>query len=51
MGKGILYGRSSKQGLNSKSSTKTELIGVSDYMPYLIWLINFYKEKVMRLKG
>jgi len=45
MGAGILHGRSSKQGLNSKSSTESELIGVSDYMPYPIWILNFYKEQ------
>jgi len=45
MGNGILHGRSSKQSLNSKSSTETELIGVSDYMPYPIWMLNFYKEQ------
>jgi len=45
MGMGVLHGRSSKQGLNSKSSTETELIGVSDYMPYPIWLVNFYREQ------
>ena len=50
MGAGILHGRSSKQGLNSKSSTETELIGVSDYMPYPIWLINFYKEQGYEIK-
>jgi len=45
MGDGILHGRSSKQNLNSKSSTESELIGVSDYMPYPIWLINFYGDQ------
>jgi len=45
MGDGILHGRSSKQTLNSKSSTESELIGVSDYMPYPIWLINFYGDQ------
>jgi len=45
MGSGILHGRSSKQNLNSKSSTESELIGVSDYPPYSIWMLNFYKEQ------
>ena len=54
MGWGLLHGKASKQKLNSKSSTKTEVIAVSEYIPYKIWLINFmeaqgykFKDKVM----
>ena len=50
MGDGVIHGRSSKQTLNSKSSTETELIGVSDYLPYPIWLINFYSEQGYEIK-
>jgi hypothetical protein len=31
-------GKSTKQKLNTKSSTETELIGASDYLPNTIWL-------------
>ena len=41
MGLGVLYGKSSKQKLNVKSSTEAELVGVSDYLPYNIWLLMF----------
>merc|ERR1712157_627754 len=33
MGKGAIYAKSSKQKLNTKSSTKAELVGVDDMMP------------------
>jgi len=41
MGKGILYGKSSKQKLNRKSSTKAEVVGASDFLPQTIWTRNF----------
>ena len=44
MGYGVLHARSSKQGLNSKSSTETELIGGSNYLPYVLWYIYFFHE-------
>ena len=33
--------RSSKQKINTKSSTETELVGVSEYLPFNIWAVNF----------
>ena len=42
MGHGILHGKSSKQKLNTKSSTEAELVGVSEYIPYNIWLLHFF---------
>ena len=41
--RGIIHRKSSKQKLNTKSSTKAELVAVSDYLPYHIWMINFLK--------
>ena len=41
MGWGLIHGKSSKQKLNTKSSTEAELVGVSEYIPYNIWLLNF----------
>ena len=32
MGKGVLYTRSTKQKLNTKSSTKAKLVGTSDFL-------------------
>jgi hypothetical protein len=41
MGKGTLYRKSSKQRINTKSSTEAELIGASDFLPQTIWTKNF----------
>ena len=40
---GVLHSRSTKQKLNSKSSTEAELIGVSEYLPYPLWILHFLK--------
>ena len=40
-GNGVVMSRSSKQKLNSKSSTEAEVIGVSDILPYNLWTIYF----------
>ena len=45
MGTGILHGKSSKQKINVKSSTEAELVGVSEYLPYNIWLMMFLKKQ------
>ena len=34
LGTGILHGKSSKQKLNIRSTTESELVGVSEYLPY-----------------
>ena len=44
-GKGTIHARSSKQRLNTKSSTEAELVGVSEYLPYNIWIVNFLSEQ------
>ena len=45
LGLGVLHGKSTKQKLNVKSSTEAELVGVSDYLPYNIWLLMFLSEQ------
>jgi hypothetical protein len=37
LGKGTVYGASTKQKLNTKSSTEAELVGVNDIMPQVLW--------------
>lgn len=44
-GTGGLVCKSTKQKLNTKSSTEAELVGVSDYIPYTIWVQLFLKEQ------
>ena len=50
-GHGALHTRSSEQKLNTKSSMEAELVGVSDYLPYNIWMSNFLKEQGYNLKS
>lgn len=45
MGEGVLHNLSTKQSINTKSSTETEIVGVSDYLPYTIWLLYFMNEQ------
>ena len=42
-GVGVVHSKLSKQKLNTKSSTEAELVGVSEYLPYHIWIVNFLK--------
>jgi len=41
MGRGPIYCNSSKQRINSKSSTEAEMIAVSDGLNHVLWLRNF----------
>ena len=38
---GVIHARSLKQKLITKSSTESELVGVSEYIPYNLW-VDFY---------
>jgi hypothetical protein len=40
-GTGIIHGKARKQRLNTKSSTETEVVGASDYLPYNMWMQHF----------
>jgi hypothetical protein len=42
LGKGGVYGTSTRQKLVTKSSTEAELVGVSDVLPQVIWSRNFW---------
>ena len=44
-GVGVIHTKSSKQKLNTKSSTEAELVAVSEYLPYHIWVVNFMKSQ------
>ena len=41
LGKGVIYGKSSTQKLNTKSSTESELVGLSDSANQILWVRNF----------
>ena len=46
----MVHARASKQKLNAKSSTETEVIGVSEYIPFKIWLTNFFEAQGYKLE-
>ena len=42
-GTGVMIAKSSKQKLNAKSSTESEVVGSSDYLTWIIWVAKFMK--------
>ena len=44
-GRGILLGRSTKQKLNTTSSTESEIVGAADYLPNTVWLMKFLENQ------
>ena len=51
MGTGIIHGKGSKQKMNSRSSTETEVIGNSEYLPYPIWFEYFMEAQGRKIKS
>jgi hypothetical protein len=45
LGKGSVYSTSTKQRLVSRSSTESEVIGVHDVLPQMVWTRNFLKHQ------
>ena len=45
IGLGVTHCRSSKQKLNTKSSTEADIVGASDYFPYNIWYVMFMRHQ------
>jgi hypothetical protein len=41
MGRGFPFAVSTKQKLNTRSSTESELVGINDMMPIIIWTCYF----------
>ena len=41
MGTGLPISSSTKQKLNTRTSTESEIVGVDDFMPSIIWTRNF----------
>ena len=44
LGLGTLSNKSSGQILNTKSVCESELVATSEYLPYNIWLTNFFRK-------
>ena len=50
-GRGVFHSRSTKQRINTRSSTESELVGTYEYMPYNIWVQNFMEAQGYKLKS
>jgi len=50
LGKGAIYGTSTRQKLNAKSSTESELIAVNDIMPQALWTRYFLESQGHEVK-
>ena len=50
LGRGIIKGKASKQKLNTKSSTETEVVGASDFIPWTVWAKRFLAEQGYTLR-
>jgi hypothetical protein len=50
LGTGALMTKSTKQKLNTKSSTEAEVVGSSDYLPNTIWAGNFLEAQGYKLE-
>ena len=50
MGKGSVYSGSTRQKLNTKSSTEAELVGVDDFMPMIVWTRYFLEAQGYSVK-
>ena len=50
LGKGAIYGTSTRQKINTKSSTEAELVGVNDVMPQVLWTRYFLESQGYEVK-
>ena len=50
MGWGVLHAKASKQKINTKSTCESELVGVSEYIPFKIHIINILMGQSYHLK-
>ena len=50
LGKGSVYSTSAKQKMNSRSSTESEVIGVYDVMPQMLWTAQFIEAQGFPIK-
>ncbi len=49
LGRGVVYGTSKKQKLNTKSSTESEIVGTDDVMPQMLWTLYFLEAQGYRI--
>ena len=49
LGEGAIYATSTRQKLNTRSSTEGELVAVHDVMPQILWTRNFLMEQGLKI--
>ena len=50
IGKGAIYSSSTRQKINTRSSTEGELVGVNDTLPQIIWTRNFLEAQGYKMR-
>jgi hypothetical protein len=50
LGRGVIYGTSKGQKLNTKSSTEAELVGTDDVMPQILWTLYFLEAQGYKIE-
>ena len=50
LGKGVIYGTSTRQKLNTKSSTEAELVGLDDILPQVLWTRYFLEAQGYKVR-
>ena len=48
-GTGLVHTKCSKQKINTKSSTKAEVVATSDYLLHTVWIGNFMKDQGVKI--
>jgi len=51
VGPGVINSKSTKQKLNTKSSTETEIVGASDFLPWSVWTKRFMEAQGHTIKS
>jgi len=51
LGRGCLYSRSTKQKINTKSSTEAELVGTHDCLPINVWFLYFLRAQGYKINA
>jgi hypothetical protein len=51
LGRGITYGTSRRQKLNTKSSTEAEVVGTNDMLPQMLWTLYFLEAQGYKINN
>jgi hypothetical protein len=51
LGRGVIYGTSKRQELNTKSLTESELVGADDVLPQMLWTLYFLESQGYKINN